>query len=834
LFGTTLISFESKDLPVVTETLRDPCPDKTRADLEYDRVLAALASRCVSEMGKALALELPFAATRRDTRLLMDEAREATALLDAVEPLPVVALGDVSSAVGRVGASGVLAPTELREIGKSLETARMLRRFLGARRSRVPALHAACTTDPTLDELADELAAAFDPDGTLSDRASPRLKELRGEFHAARQRMLGRLEDLMSKYEGILQDRFVTEREGRYVIPVRSDAHERFPGIVHATSASGATLFVEPRAVIPMGNRLKVLEAEVQREEQAIYAKLSDRIGESLPSVVAAIEALARADVRAATARLAHDLRLTFPEITDDARLELRQARHPLLLLESAEPGTPASGGNGAVRFDVVVPSDLAIAARRAMVVSGPNAGGKTVALKTMGLVALMVRAGLPVPCGDGSAVGIFDVVLSDVGDDQSLTKSLSTFSAHVRNLARILDETQPGALVLLDELAGGTDPREGEALAAGMLDSLTARGGAVVVTTHYEGLKALALADARFENASMGFDLPTMSPTFRLAQGIPGSSSALAVARKFGLPGIVIERAERFLSREDAQFETVVKKLNDERAALELARAAAVRREMEAEDARHALEVELRAAKDREQRHVSKEAEALLGAVRRAREELREAQAKLRAKKLDAAAVKEVQVAVDRVAAQVAVGGALDPSLLAAPAPISLLTEAPSLKKGARVWVARLRAEADVLEVLPDGAVRVQAGPMKLVVEPSEVRGVASADSEPRRKAAPAKPGGDPAGLEIAVQTTDNTCDLRGLRTDDALSMAVSFLDRSVNDERRVCFLVHGHGTGALKEAIRRELKSSPYVRYFRAGNPGEGGDGVTIAWLC
>jgi DNA mismatch repair protein MutS2 len=451
-----------------------------------------------------------------------------------------------------------------------------------------------------------------------------------------------------------------------------------------------------------------------------------------------------------------------------------------------------------------------------------------------MGLVALMTRAGLPVPCAESSVVGIFEVVLTDVGDDQSLTKSLSTFSAHVRNLARILDETQPGALVLLDELAGGTDPREGEALAAGMLDSLTARGGAVVVTTHYEGLKALALADERFENASMGFDLATMSPTFRLAQGVPGSSSALAVARKFGLPSTVIERAERFLSREDVHFETVVKKLNDERAALEIARADAERREKEADDLRRELAGELRAAKDREQRHVSKEAESLLGAVRRAREELREAQAKLRAKKLDVGTVKEAQVAIDRVAAQVAVGGALDPTPLARPSPAPGPAEGPPLKKGARVWVARVRAEADVLEVLPDGAVRVQAGPMKLVVDPSEVRPVAPAESEPRRKAAaPAKPGGDPPGLEVAVQTTDNTCDLRGLRTDDALSMAVSFLDRSINDERRVCFLIHGHGTGALKEAIRRELKSSPYVRYFRGGNPGEGGDGVTIAWL-
>ncbi len=822
--------------------LRDPCPDKTRSDLEWNRLLEAVASRCVSHMGKTLARDLPFAANRGEARRLLMEAREACDLLTAAEPLPVVELADASTAIGRVGAAGVLAPIEIREIGKALGAARALRRFLSARRNRVPALHDACSTDPTLDTLADELSQAFDPDGSLSDKASPRLRELRSEYHAARQRMLSRLEDLMGKYEGNLQDRHAPEREGRYVVPVRSDAHERFPGIVHSTSASGATLFVEPRAVIPMGNRLKVLEAEVQREEIAIYTRLSSRIGDMLPSVVAAVDALARADVRAASARLALDLALVFPTITDEAVLDLVGARHPLLLLDTADE-------KGAMRFDAVIPSDLQIGARRAMVVSGPNAGGKTVALKTMGLAALMLRAGLPVPCSSGT-LGIFEVVLTDVGDDQSLTKSLSTFSAHVTNLARILDDTQPGALVLLDELAGGTDPREGEALAAGMLDSLTARGGAVVVTTHYEGLKALALADERFENASMGFDIAEMSPTFRLARGVPGSSSALAVAKKFGLPSTVIERAERFLSREDVQFETVVRKLNDERAALELARAAAARREEEAVTVRRSLDEELRNARDREQRHLSKEAESLLGAVRRSREELREVQAKLRAKKLDATSVKEAEKTLDRVASQVAIGGELEPLLASARADATQaantapLASAGAVKKGARVFVPRLRAEGEVIEVLADGQVRVQAGAMKLVLPVTDLRmSTPPAErEEPKKKPVgslgQASPQGssskDPSGLEVALQTSDNTCDLRGLRSDDALSLAVTFLDRALNENRRVCFLVHGHGTGALKEAIRRELKSSPYVRYFRAGNPGEGGDGVTIAWLA
>ena len=679
----------------------DPCPAKTRTDLEWDRLLAALADRTVGSMGRDLALALPFATDRGETRSLLDEAKEATRTLERGEPLPILAFPDVREGVSRLRAEGVLAPPELRGIAQLLLGARSLRRFLHTRRESCPALHASCSTDPTLDGVAEEVAGAFEADGTLSDHASPRLRELRGEYNASRARMLTRLEDMMNRYEGVLTDRFITEREGRYVIPVRSDSHERFPGIVHATSASGATLFVEPRTVIPMGNRLKVLEAEVAREEIAVYTRLSSLLSDVRSSVEACADAMARADVRAATAKLAVDLVLAFPEITDEPRLELKAARHPLLMLDALG------------QKQEVVPSDVAIASGHALVVSGPNAGGKTVALKTMGLSALMIRAGLPVPCDPSSVVGIFDVVLTDVGDDQSLHKNLSTFSAHVKNLAAILLSTQKGALVLLDELAGGTDPREGEALAAGVLDSLCARGGAVAATTHYEGLKALALGDERFQNASVGFDIATMVPTFRLAIGVPGSSSALAVARRFGMPQTVIERAERFLTREELNFETLVKRLNDERAALDMARQAAEAREREAAVLKERLETELAEAKEREGRVVTREAEALLAAVRRAREELRAAQAKLRNKKLDEGSLREAGRMLDRVAGEVAIGGDLEHLVREGVTPRETIAQG-ELKKGMRVYVPRLRADAEILELSGD-SVRVAAGSMKL-----------------------------------------------------------------------------------------------------------------------
>ncbi len=800
----------------------DPCPPKTRADLEWDRVLSALADRCAGPLGRELARSFRFAETRDEARAWLEQAAEATRLLGEGRALPAGEVDDVREAIERARVGGVLAPADLRGLGRMLGAARALRRFLTARKAELPRLFDACATDPTLDPLADEIGTCFDADGTLADHASPRLRELRREWHAARQRMLARMEDLMSRYESVVQDRFVTEREGRWVLPVRSDAHERFPGIVHATSSSGATLFVEPRAVVPMGNRLKVLEADVRREEEAVYARLTALVADSLPSVEAAKEALALADVRRATAALAVDLALVFPGVVDEPRLDLKRARHPLLVLESLEAAR------------TVVPSDVSVVAGRAIVVSGPNAGGKTVALKTMGLAALMVRAGMPVACEKGSVVGLLDVVLTDVGDDQSLQKNLSTFSAHVKNLVEVLSETSPGALVLLDELAGGTDPREGEALAAAVLDSLCARGGAVVATTHYEGLKALALADPRFVNASVGFDIATMTPTFELVMGVPGSSSALAVARRYGMPSTVIDRAERFLTREDQSFETVVKRLHDERAALELARRAAEDHEREAGQIRARLAAELEAAKRREKALLSEEGAELMERLRRARDELREARARLRAKKADAPSLREAERAIDRVASEVAIGGTLEPLVANVAAEPSAPVQRSEVRRGGRVWVPRLRAEAEVVDVLGDGMVRVAAGPLKLTLSLDELRAASTREAvSPRVAPRAASPRAAQAD-EVPIQTRDNTCDLRGLRVEDGLGMAQSFLDRAMGASQSVVFLLHGHGTGALRDAIREELARSRYVARFRGGDADQGGEGVTVVWLA
>jgi len=464
--------------------------------------------------------------------------------------------------------------------------------------------------------------------------------------------------------------------------------------------------------------------------------------------------------------------------------------------------------------------------------VSGPNAGGKTVALKTLGLAALSLRAGLPVPADEGSHVSVFEVVLTDVGDDQNLHKNLSTFSAHVKNLARILEDTRPGALVLLDELAGGTDPREGEALASAVLDSLTARGGAVATTTHYEGLKALALADPRFQNASVGFDMATMSPTFHLSMGIPGASSALSVARRFGIPNTVLERAERFLSRDAVRFEDMVAKLQAERSALEMAREAAEREAERAREKQRALDEELVRLRAAERGLITEAGKELMESIRRARQSVRDAEVRLRSKPT-AEELRAAARAIDAVAQKTQAFGELEPTAQREAASRNALS-ANEIRVGTRVYVPRLRAEADVVEVLEGGKLRVAAGPLKLMTTVAEVRapetGSAGKTGGSGKKRLDFDAASDP---DVPIQTSDNTADLRGLRAHEALGMAEQFLDRSIGAGRRVAFLIHGHGKGALRDVVRDGLRASPYVARMRPGEPREGGDGVTVVWL-
>jgi DNA mismatch repair protein MutS2 len=835
--------------------------DKTLADLEWHRIVRAVADRCVGPRRRIL--ELPLAADEAGTARALAETREAAALAEAGDPLPLEGLRDIRDHLARAERMGTLEAHALLEVADTVAAARALCRFLAARRRVAPLLAEVCATDPSLDALEDSLRAALDADGTLADHASPELRALRTEVANLRGRIVARLEEMVVRHADVLSDRFHTIRDERYVLPVRSDAHERIPGIVHGTSASGATVFVEPRALVQLGNRLRLAQAEMEREVHRILAALSDRVREHLPALRVAADALDHADLRAASARLGRDLRCTFPSLgppssgsTDvsaaPCTVSLRRARHPILALDGVE----------------VVPNDLELRSGHALVVSGPNAGGKTVALKTIGLAALMVRAGLPLPVADGSVCAHFDRVFTDVGDDQSLARNLSTFSAHVTNVAGILRLAGPRSLVLLDELAGGTDPEEGAALACAVVDALCQRGAAVVVTTHYEALKALALRDPRLRNASVGFDVATMTPTFHLMLDVPGASSALAVAARFGIPEDVLAIARRVLPDTARSFDELVRKLETEWRALAIQRSALESETLRVAERRSELERELAALRSRERARLSRETEQLLSIVRKTREEIREARARLRSSRVDEAELEAARRVVDAAAAKLALGGEL--ASADAQEPSGLLPEPPAppepgaIFPGMRVYVPRLRLEAVVLEAPQRGRLRIAAGSMRVWVDVDEVRvvsppsGVAesSVGRDPRRgfRASPVpRPEVHASGRareperrgDSAEATSDrepplppshegNTIDLRGMRTEDALSLLESFLDRLYGASEPVGFVVHGLGSGALREAVRAHLaRPSPYVAHSRPGRAEEGGDRVTIVWM-
>jgi DNA mismatch repair protein MutS2 len=697
-----------------------------------------------------------------------------------------------------------------------LAVARDVRLFATERRERFAQLYAAVNSDPALDPLGTALAKAIEPDGSLSDDASPELREARGRARDARESLKERIEHALKTHADLLQGRYYTERDGRYVIPVRADAHLRVEGIVLGSSASGGTLFVEPREATEQGNKLKLKLAAVEREEERVLELFSRAVAERAEPILAALAACIEADRLSALALFARATRSEVIQPSDDTSIDLRAVRHPLLLLN----GVP------------VVANDVRVRGGRALVISGPNAGGKSVALKCLGLAAWMVRSGIPVPAAPESHVGWFGAVLADIGDEQSIERSLSTFSAHVTRIAAIVERAAPGTLVLLDEVASGTDPEEGAALAAAVLETLTLRGAAAAVTTHYERLKELAATNDAFENASVSFDFERMEPTFRLVLGVPGPSSALAVAARFGLDKALLARAHELLPKGAGDREQAVHRLERERAGLEreraelrgeLAIAAAIRAELERdqERAKSAAELEL-----------GREARELTALVRSARNDIREAQKRLRQPDLDANALRDTERSVSRAAAHVALGGTLDRRASGAASGQSVSAAPIALAAGSTVRLKKLGGLA-VVEAAPErGQVRLRAGGMKLTLPLEDVE-LAKPGTRMPAPAAPKRTKSVARTLPVAVRTPTNTLDLRGQRVEEALERVDAFLDVMMGEGEPLGFVLHGHGTGAMKLAVRAHLAASKYIEHSRPAEADEGGDAFTIFWM-
>lgn len=804
--------------------------------LDWAAVAEALAERCAAAATARAARELRPDLSPARVESSLDETEEARALLEE-EAVPVAGVRDVAESVAAAERGEILEPEPLGDLARSLEAMGRLRAFLAANDGRAPRLAALAESLASAPALVAAIDRAVDPRGALRDDASPELVRLQRRRGSVSASIEHRLDSLRRDPDvgAALSDDFFTVREDRYVLPVRSDRRGQVAGILHGRSGSGHSLFVEPSAIVDLNNDLRAVGIEIDEEVQRILRELSAAVAREADSLRRSLEVHRRLDLAVARAKLARSLEAVRPEISSDGSLELPGLAHPELLLRGEEEGV--------VRNDVVL-----AAPALGLVISGPNTGGKTVLLKAVGLACLMLKAGLPVAAGPGARLPLLRDVFADIGDEQSIARSLSTFSGHVANLVDLLagcDEAGAGgALVLMDELMAGTDPGEGAALARALLEELVDRGIPCVLTTHHGELKTLAAEDERYLNAGMEFDHETLRPSYRMRAGVPGASAALAVAERLGFPAGLVARARRLVGSERVDAERLIRDLEEARIETDRLRDEAATERAEAQRLHAAAEDRLGRLRDRDERHVREERKAFDERVRGLREEA----ARLTRELQRAPSLKGAEEAIRRLD-EIKREGRRSASEALGPAGGSEDEPLPpeSLVPGRRVRSASLNKEGRVTEE-PDqrGRVRVAFGAFSVQLPAADLRppsgGSGPGGGRPRPRPAPAPAEPEPRAPEgnagtdevpFTPQTDRNCLDLRGRRVEEALAELPGFLDRAAAAGAACVVIIHGHGTGALKRAVREELPREPRIQAFRPGGRGEGDDGVTVARL-
>ncbi len=802
--------------------------------LDWPLLLKALEARVGSTPGREKIRHFQLASTVDEARRRQQETTELRALLDDGIAVPVGGVRDIRRHVEAATKGQILVPGELGDVADTLEACQRVKETLSSHAGTCPTVLATASRLHDLQDLCQLLRRSFTASGELSGETYPTLADLRTRIHASHQRIKDRLAALLASEDlaPLAQDRYATIRNDRYVVPLKVQARAMDIGIVHDTSGSGRTVFVEPKQVVSLNNELKMAEATLRRTERKILAELTGRVATEGARILENVDLFARIEVMVARARLSQDLDASPPRISDRPLMRLKQVRHPVLVLRGVR----------------VVPNDLEIGVEhQAILLSGPNTGGKTVALKTMGLAALMTRAGLHLPAEAGSEVGFFGRVLTDIGDRQTVEEDLSTFSAHMLTLKGILDCLDAGGedtLVLIDEISVGTDPGQGAVLARALLEALVDTGARVVATTHYPELKALAVRDARFMNARVVYDPVRLRPTFQVEMGLPGRSYAFDIAGRLGLPARVVQRARGWLERGERALEDLLGEL--ERS---LARVRAER--VELSRARKALEARKRDYEARLARLEEEREQVQREALKEFEEEIKQAREQLRA------VVRDLQRGGDRPAQRVArararVEGLARKVQSLAPAPRGR-RETPiprsKLRVGMKVWIAGAGKQGTIV-ALPahdGGMVETMVGGLRIKTWPDDLfRHPPAGRAQPTpppprtaraRAATPERPRLSPPPtseeLAHAMQTSANALDLRGLRADEALEEIDRFLDRAALQGDTIVFIIHGHGTGALKKATRAHLAQSPYVARFQPGEKHQGGDGVTVVGL-
>jgi DNA mismatch repair protein MutS2 len=793
--------------------------------LEFDKIRERLAGATSFSAGRELALELTPSPEYREVVRRQRETAEARRLVQMKPRTGMQGAHDVRPLAEKCARGGLLIPDELLEIASTLECARELKTSIGRLDEALPLLSAIVDGIEPLARLVGDINHCINQRAEVTDQASPALGAIRREIRTVHDRLYQRLQEILSSAygKGIAQEAIITLRDGRYVIPVKADMRGQMKGIVHDVSGSGATVWLEPLAVVDLGNRWREAQLEEAREVERVLRALSADIGEVAQAIIWDVEALARIDLALAKARFGDEIGA--PElpyagaeqpwiVESPAQLHLLLARHPLLR-GSVVPTTVTVGGP-----------------YRVLLITGPNTGGKTVALKTAGLLSLMAMAGLPVPADAGSRVPVFADVFADIGDEQSIEQSLSTFSSHMTNIIHILEGAGPKSLVLLDELAAGTDPTEGSALARAILTKLLEAGALTVATTHHGELKAFAHATDGVMNASVEFNLETLSPTYHLSIGLPGRSNALQIAQRLGMPLPVIEEARSSIAPEQAHVEELLGDIERERrnAADDRHREQVARRE--AEEIRAQLAAKLDRADDEREKLLARTREQAERELERARALLADAETQVEEEKL-ASAAEKVRLAGEeaaRIAAREEQIRQARPErrrreprerrVPAGPPPAAIET-------GDMVWLRGMDQHGEALGA-PDerGEVEVRLGPLRSRIklsqvervqrpQPSQAHGAVTANVAPAREVPP----------EIEV---------RGQTIDEAVPTVEQYIDEAFRAGLPWARIIHGKGTGTLRREVRDMLGKHPLVKSYEQARPEEGGEGVTIAHLA
>ena len=788
--------------------------EKSIRTLELPAVLEKLAAKAVSQAAKDRCLKLTPSTDAEEVLRLLDETDAAKERLGLHGSPSFSGVKDVSAALTRADHGGMLNTRELLDIAGVLTASRRVADYDAQRQGEETVLDRLFTSLHTNKYLEEQIRSAILDEETIADTASSELADIRRKMRLAASKGRQILQRIISSpaYAKVLQEALITQRDGRFVVPVKAECKGSMPGLVHDVSSSGATLFVEPMGVVQANNELKELEAREKKEIDRILRQLSAACAGSMENILWDYDILVHLDVIFARAQLSYQLNASRPEVRRRGGVALRRARHPLLDQAKAVPITVELGE----QFDTLV-------------ITGPNTGGKTVTLKTIGLLCLMAQCGLHIPADSGSAVRVFHRVLADVGDEQSIEQSLSTFSAHMSNIVQILREVDDKSLLLFDELGAGTDPVEGAALAIAIIESARSQGALIAATTHYAELKTFAMTTAGVENASCEFDVQTLRPTYRLLIGIPGKSNAFAISRRLGLDESVIQAAQAQMDSDSVRFEDVLTQLEEKRQRLEKAQAEADRlwRQRE-EDARKArtFREQMEKAKDNARTKGEAEAKRIVRQAQAQADEIFAQLDQLRRQQQKQLSFQELNDA--KAAVRHSLNQAQDALHIHDQPQEPVYTPSRPIEVGDLVELPGVKMAASVLAVNNDGTLLLQAGKMKMTVKAQQVR---LPEGQPKKKpAAPASGGSAKLNLQSRAASE---LDIRGYETLEAESVVENYIDSAVMAKLGTVTIIHGKGTGALRKAVHEMLKRNKAVKSFRLGRYGEGEAGVTVVEL-